>query len=400
MEFRDLIFHPNQFRNKIRDTLRPPKFSFNIIFLFLNNLTWGFASGMIWLFLPIFLFEKFNYSISKVIIFYLIAAVLYGVLVPVGARIMTKIGLKKSLILAMPCLAFYYLSLYFFETLGIILFIALALLMLTLFRTLYWTPYHVEFAEYGDSKERGAQIAYLSSLGLIAGVLAPFLAGFIIEQLGFPVLFIMAIILVFLSILPLYFLTPVKEEYSFSYLQTFKELFSKKNWRIFVGYGSDGAQGIVAIVIWPIFIFGILNESYVTVGGISAAIILAGILLRIIMGRLAEVRRQRKLFKLGSVFYSLGWILKMYVQTSFQIFIIGTYHSFAGVLRGIPLTAFLYEQMVDRGHYIDEYTVLREVSINVGQVLMLIACLILLNFVGFTWTFVLAAIASLLVRVL
>lgn len=84
----------------------------------------------------------------------------------------------------------------------------------------------------------------------------------------------------------------------------------------------------------------------------------------------------------------------------FSNFLASTYHSFAGIVRGIPFTAFVYEQMADQGHYIDEYTVLREVSINIGRTLMLIACFILLGYVGLTWTFLLAALVSLFISVL
>ncbi|GAI18645.1 unnamed protein product, partial [marine sediment metagenome] len=115
MRFKNLILYSNQYQDKIRDTLRPPKFSFDVIFLFLNNLTWGFALGMLALFLPIFLFERFNQSVQNVLIFYMVSSALFGFLVPLGAKIMSKIGLKKSMIIATPFLMIYCLSLYYFE---------------------------------------------------------------------------------------------------------------------------------------------------------------------------------------------------------------------------------------------------------------------------------------------
>ncbi|TET84489.1 MAG: MFS transporter [Candidatus Nealsonbacteria bacterium] len=390
-----------EYQNKIGDTLGPPKFSFDVIFLFLNNLTWRFALwGMIALFLPIFLFERFNQSVQNVLIFYIVSGVLFGFLVPLGAKIMSKIGLKKSMILATPFLVAYCLTLYYFASYRLFVFLIFAILTITLFRILYWTPYHVEFAKFTSQKDRGRQIAYLSSFGFIIGVIAPLLAGLIIDQLGFPILFIISMIIIAISIFPLFFLSQVKEEYSFSYFQTFKEAFSRKNRRLLIGYGSDGAQSIVSVVIWPIFIFGILNENYVAVGGITAAVILVTIILNLVMGTLADIKKKRFLIKIGSGLYAFGWLIKMFVASGFQIFVVSAYHSFTGIIRGIPFTTFVYEQMADQGHYIDEYTVLREVSLNVGRVLMLIACFILLGFVGLTWTFLLAAIASLFINIL
>lgn len=400
MKIRDFISYPIRHRNKIQNTLRPPKFSFDVIFLFLNSLSWGFALGMLGLFLPIFLFERFNYSVQSVLIFYMISSALFGFLVPLGAKIMSKIGLKKSSILAMPFLAGYCLSLYYFESQRLFIFLIFAILTVNLFRMLYWTPYHIEFTKFTFQKDRGRQIAYLSSFGFIIGVIAPFLAGFIIDQLGFAVLFIISMLIVSFSIIPLFFIRPVKEEYSFTYFQTFKEVFSRKNWRMLVGYGSDAAQGIVSIAIWPIFIFGILEESYVAVGGVTAAAILATIILNMIMGTLADIKKKRTLIKIGSSLYALGWIIKMFVANAFQIFVVHTYHTFANTARIIPFTAFVYEQMADQGHYIDEYTVLREVSMNIGRILMLVVCFVLLGYIGLTWTFLLAALASLFINLL
>jgi len=56
--------------------------------------------------------------------------------------------------------------------------------------------------------------------------------------------------------------------------------------------------------------------------------------------------------------------------------------------------------MADQGHYVDEYTVIKEMAVNFGKTLILaFAILIALNF-GLNWTFILAALASLLVNFL
>jgi hypothetical protein len=65
-----------------------------------------------------------------------------------------------------------------------------------------------------------------------------------------------------------------------------------------------------------------------------------------------------------------------------------------------PFTTLMYEQAADRGHYVDEYTVLREMAAMIGRVLMIVLVLILLSFVGLNFAFVLAAIATLLFSIL
>jgi YQGE family putative transporter len=385
---------------KFSDLFDHPKLSFDVLALFSNQLIWGFATGMVGLFLPIFLFEKFNRSVQNVLIFYIISFTLFGLLVPIGARIMSKVGLKRTLIISIPCLIGYYLGLYFFDNFESLIFLASALITITLFRILYWIPYHVDFAEFMNPRGRGKKIAFLASLSFLAGILAPFIAGFVINKFGFNILFIVAIAIIAISIFPLFFIRPNPEKYSYSYFQTFKELLTKKNRKIFLAYGADGAETVIAVTIWPIFIFEILKENYIAVGVISAAIVLVTILLQLTIGSLTDKMRKRSLIRTGSALYALGWIIKMFIQTGFQIFIVSSYQSLVGIVKGIPFTTLIYEQMADRGHYIDEYTVLREVSLNTGRVLMLTLCFILLGFVGLTWTFLLAAIASLFINIL
>ncbi|MBI2625055.1 MAG: hypothetical protein HYW70_01855 [Candidatus Nealsonbacteria bacterium] len=377
-----------------------PPFNRDFLSIFSADFIWGFGAGMVGLFLPIFLFKGLGSSIFNVIYFYLASFVLFAFLVPLGAEVMERINLKRSMIFSLPALAIYYLAFYFFNISDKILILVPGLLAITLFRILYWVPYHIDIAKFGDKTRRATQIAYFSSISFTAEASAPLLAGFIIEKFGFSIIFFGAAVLAGLAMVPLFFLAPIKEEYTFSYFQTFRELFSRKNWRILIGYGSWGAEEMTGLVIWPVFIFGILKESYSAVGIVTAAILFSGTILRIIIGRLADGEGKRKLFINGTLLYSIGWIFRMLVASGFEVFLAGAYHSFAGIIRGVPLAAFQYEQMHGKGHFIDEYTVLREVAINIGRIIMLLGFLVLLSFVGVMWTFVLAAIASFLIRFL
>lgn len=380
-----------------KETVTETRLSFDLKAVYSNRLLQIIGIGLFGLFLPIFLFEEFNHSVQNVLIFYILGYGLVFLLAPLGAIEMSRIGLKRSMLWGTFFLAAHCLCFYFLET-NVFFFLGLALLSITLFRILYWVPYHTHFALSTLSGYRGRQIAFLSSITFLAGAITPVSAGFIIERFGFSFLFLIAMVIIGIAVLPLFPIKQVYEKYSYSYFQTFKELF--KNRKLLIGYGGEGAQGAVGMVIWPIFIYQLLNEQYIVVGAISSAVILFTIIFHWIVGDITDIFSKRKLMKTGTVLFALGWIVKIFIQTSFQIFIVSVYHSFTGIIRGTPFSAFMYEEMADQGHYIDEYTVLREISMNIGRVLMLVACFILLTFAGIAWTFLLAAIASLFINVL
>ena len=49
----------------------------------------------------------------------------------------------------------------------------------------------------------------------------------------------------------------------------------------------------------------------------------------------------------------------------------------------------------DEGHYVDEFTVLKEIALNIGKVLMYILAGIVVIFTSIKWVFVLSALAAL-----
>ena len=63
-----------------------------------------------------------------------------------------------------------------------------------------------------------------------------------------------------------------------------------------------------------------------------------------------------------------------------------------------PFDTLVYEISADEGHYIDEFTVLREMALTFGRVITLAVVAFLLLFVSLEWTFIIAAGASLLLN--
>ena len=63
-----------------------------------------------------------------------------------------------------------------------------------------------------------------------------------------------------------------------------------------------------------------------------------------------------------------------------------------------PFNTLYYEIAADQGHFVDEYTVIHEMAVHLGIVIMLFFILGLTSIVSFQWTFILAAFASLASR--
>lgn len=160
-------------------------------------------------------------------------------------------------------------------------------------------------------------------------------------------------------------------------------------------YALEGAETIVGTLIWPIFLFQLVKGNYAAVGLNTGIIVAASCVLELLMGFLIEKKRNPRLLHIGVGLSSLGWLLKALVTTVGQVVFAGIYHSFALIIERAPFDAVMYARAADAGHYIDEYTVLREMALSVGRILMLLVCLVGISWMGYSACFLLAAFATL-----
>ncbi len=363
--------------------------------LYTNRLIILFAGGLVGLFLPIFLYEQFGNDPSVLLMYYFLVFTSSFFLMAPGAMLMSKIGLRTSMILAVIVLSGWYISFAFFDPSYAMLFLLIALVLHNLWRMLYWTPFHTEFAEMTEKGRRGRALGLLHGIASLLSIVTPIVAGWVILQFGYDALFLVVAAIILSSIFPLFFTPQVSEKYSFGYFETFKKLFDKEHRRMVTAYVADGAEGLVGHLIWPIFIFEILDGNYFEVGALSGAIILVGVIIRLFTGNYVDKHSRHKTLKIGTTIYAIGWFFKMFVDTAFQIFIASTFHNFAMIIMRTPFDVLMYERAADAGHYVDEYTVIREMSICLGRAVMIALVFGALMFLPLYWVFVLAAIATL-----
>ncbi len=378
------------------------KISHSFITLYVGKMIIMSAIGLVGLFLPIFLFEIFKFNINYVIFYYLIGYLSYGLLVAYGIRILNKIGLARSLRLSVFLGALFYLIFYFLfinKEKSIIL-ITLSVVVLVLFRILYWTPYRTDLAKFTNKKNRAKELSLLKGTNKLILVIMPIIAGLIISHFDYGILFIITVLLYLFSGIPYIALPRTKEKFSWSYFQTWRKFFSEKRKKIILAYMADGGENVVGVVIWPIFIWQLLHGNYFKVGALSTLVMGVAIILQLLAGEYIDKFSKEKLLHWGSAFYALGWIAKIFIITTFQIFVVSSYHTLARIFLKTPFDTLTYELAADQGHYVDEFTVLHEMAISLGRTAMCILLLIFLLFFNIQWTFILAALTSLLFNLL
>jgi len=359
------------------------------------------AVNLLGMFLPIFLYTLFDGNFTLVALQFLLGYLAYGLSVPIGGFFLNRYGFNHSLRLSTFFAASSFAFLYFMRPDNVLYLLPFQIAATTLYRLLFWLPFHVDFAEFSDASKRGSEISFFDATVNVIGIATPIMAGFIITRYGYDALFALSMIIFLMALVPYRFIPEIGERFSWSYRRTIRELFAKRNRKPTLAFMADGAEEIVGYLVWPIVIYQLLYGDLLKVGVISTVIVGATVVLELAVGKYTDSRfGKEKLVKYGSILSAIGWIIKIFIATAFQIFIVDTYHKFTKIVMRIPFAAMAYERAADRGHYIDEYTVLYEMAINMGRVLMILAVMVAALFISLQWTFLFGAFASVFLNLL
>lgn len=353
------------------------------------------ASAMLGVFLPIFLYNLFDKNFQLVMLYYGLAALFYGLAVSFGTRFLNKFGFRNALRTSVVLGIVFYIIFYFIDQNNLKYLIPFSLLVIVFYRFLYWLPYHVDFAKFTNKKTRGRQVSIIEATRSTLGVFIPLIAGIIVSYFDFDVLFIIAIILYLASGIPYLTIPRTREKFVWTIKETWKQFFSKKRRKTILAYMADGSENVIGITVWPIFIYQLLDGNYFKVGAISTLIIAISVIAQLFLGKYIDLKaKKEKVLRWGSFLYSFGWLIKIFITTAFQIFVVGAYHSITFIFLRTPFDALTYEIAADQEHYVDEFTVLHEMALNFGRALMIILIIIVSFFFAIQWVFLLAALAS------
>lgn len=323
----------------------------------------NFTLGLIAIFVPIYIFLFFSQDISKTFLFFGTIGFFQGVLSPLAGKIIAKIGVKHSMLSSVPVIFMYYLGLWQIEALGGFFFILIPIVVLH--NLLYWPAFHIGFSRFSEERSRGKQLSYRHLVAALASSLAPLIGGLILVKFGYPALFAIVLILLFSSIFPLFLSQEVHETFTDSFQKAYREVFQKKYKNKAVALFAEGAEGMIHITIWPIFLY-ILSVSYSSIGIISSVALFAGLLFALYMGRLIDKMGHGKYLALGAWLNALTWPIKMFAHTPLDAFLVHTMHQFTRLSAYMPFSTLFYDWTARHDANRDRFVIFREMTHNIG----------------------------------
>jgi len=381
-------------RKRVRKELDPNQ---GFIRLFISKrLIQGAATALLGIFVPIFLYETVGQVFWVVGLYYALLSLLYVLVLIPGMRIANKIGFSRTLVLGGASSVVLYSIMYLLSPENIWYLIGPLTVAIVAFRVFHWVPFHVDFTLFTQAGERGRQVSLSFATIAFLGVIGPILAGFIIANAGYPALFGTSVVLLIAATISYAFVPETPTHFDWGWLETWKNFFLPENRAVVVGEFANGAEVVVNLIVWPIFLYVLLDGNVFDIGAISTVIVGATIVIQLFVGRYLdkETSSKERTLRIGSTLYAAGWVLKIFVLSTLHVFVIGLYHNIVKIFTATPYSAILYDMSSDKGDYVDEFTVLREMAGHLGRTVCLIFVSVLALFIPLAWTFLIAAVAS------
>lgn len=362
--------------------------------LYLFSLLFSFAYALVTIFEPVFFFQE-GFSLSFIASYYAIHYTLYAILLPLGGMFASRFGVERSISVSLPIFVLYFLTLAAVPNNHNLVYVAAVLL--TVHKIFYWPAFHTNFASFGDKRNRGTELSWMTLLRYGVGILGPLLGGIIATRFGFSILFSVTAVLVLISALPMLRTKDKVKPQPAAYNSPWKIIRSHRHRNMvlsMVGWGEN----LIDMVFWPVFMFVILGTAQTlgTVASITAAVMAAS---SFFVGEVADRYSRQMLIRLHIPFMVVGNLMRPLAGSPVRILLTDTLArlAFAGV--NLPTTYRLYV-LAEKSRRTLDYMVAVELILAIAKAAtaigLAVVFAVLLPYPAFVITFVVAALFALL----
>ncbi|MFH0830776.1 MAG: MFS transporter [Parcubacteria group bacterium] len=344
--------------------------------------------NMMNIFEPVYLYTL-GVSLTGIVLFYLAVYLPYFLLLPVGGRVAKSFGFEHTMTIGLLFSVSYYLALIAIPAAPIFLYIAP--LLYALQKAFWWPGYHANFARYSRRRETGREIGVVQVITNVTAAAGPLIGGLIVAVSNFTVLYTVVIIVTLLSAIPM-FTTPERfKPKDLRWLEQIRYIFSRTyrhNLVTALGFGEE----LVAMTLWPIFIYLVVNSAF-NLGALVASATALTVLATTIAARWSDERRRAQVYRWGAVLNTLSWIGRPLLIMPLAILGIDTVYRTSKSLIYVPMYSRVYDDAKEN-HVMLE-VVAFEGTLVLGKIVMLLILLVVVPWAGFVGAFVAAAVASL-----
>lgn len=353
------------------------------------------AVTLISIFSPIYIYQigqKYNlesrYAIIVVLLYYVLVLLSKIISLSFSENLSQKIGFKSMIWASFVPFVFFILSLIFTPLWPYLLIFAA--IFWGIHAGFFWWGYHGYFIKEGDGDHFGLSIGEAGFLETIVAVLSPFLGALLVNFLGFSSLYIFSGVFMGIALLLLGKDHERRQKRDIKFSEVISLIRSHKS--ISFAYIGSSAEGVLYMVIWPLFLFRFFGQV-VSLGAVVSVAVFAAAIFSLALGRWVDKQGERKIVSIGTPLVTLSWIIRI-AQKSLPFFILAdSIWNFGQRMVTLPLNALAYKKGVEGGAA--RAILFRETAITIGGLLSLTLLIVWMLYGGrLEGGFIVAAILS------
>ncbi len=360
-----------------------------------------FATAIFQIFNGIYIYQvligfgiDFQKSIATIALIFALVCLIHAVAVAPALWLIDKRGLRFAVFWGniSQILVYVFLSLAKFDPIVFILVAIFDGLQLAL----YWSAFHLYFAQLTTDGSQGRELSLNASLGSIAAIGAPAFGGLIIVFFGYNAVFALICILMILALLPLKNLPKANDRVDIDIIKTIRALSPRKQIKSLLAYTGVGISQITTTIFWPIFVLPILSGA-AGIGFLGSIIGLFQSFASLGVGFLVDKFGARKILNIISPLDSIFGLLRMFVTNLSQVFAVSTVTSITTESQFLTVDSLAYE----RGRHSNVVAVIvqREVGLAAGRFIFLVLLGLLFWFgLPLEFVFLITALTVLMTR--
>ncbi|MBL7116774.1 MAG: hypothetical protein ISS25_03030 [Nanoarchaeota archaeon] len=344
--------------------------------LYITNALRSFALSTIAIFLPIFFLKK-GYSLYEVLLYFLVIVIIAPFFCESALRFSSKKGVKHSIALSTPLLIVFFIGLYnidylinFFGRISTLVFLSIFSSISTSF---YFMGFHIDFARFSEVKQSARQISIIQALGIIFSIIGPLFGALVISFYSFNVLFVIVMITLLFSVMPLFFSKEVHEPFEVKIRNIFSKEEIKRSWVFF----AEGVSDYAARIFWPLLLY-FLMINLNQIGGLFTLSNALLALFTIYVGKKIHSHNKKKILRIGAIIRSLTLVIRTLLKTVSTIAIVQGFGGISLALVSIPFQSTFYNNSKKIG--IAHTIFSREVYLHLGRFCLILLLALLLLF--------------------
>lgn len=179
----------------------------------------------------------------------------------------------------------------------------------------FFVPFNIGFSKLKHSRHGGKELGYVTIMDKLGHATGPLIGGFVATIFGGQYIFLVAIVLLVIGIIPLFrSAEPVKTHQHLD----FKNFHVGDIKRDLVSFAAMGIENNLCLYLWPLFLglFIVTDKTvYAKLGVLASVSLIAGIVSAHAFGKLIDQYKGRKLLRRSAIANGSLHLLRPFIQT-------------------------------------------------------------------------------------